>query len=81
MCQPSQLKPAAAPNALFNAPEAAAVPEAASRPVPSSGYSSDYGGSMAFATHDNVKPAKRKRPQLFSNGRFANDWRVGSYIR
>jgi hypothetical protein len=41
----------------------------------------DYGGSKAFATHDNVKPAKRKRPQLFSNGRFANDWRVGSYIR
>jgi hypothetical protein len=45
------------------------------------GCSLDYGGSMAFATHDNVKPAKSKRPLLFSNGRFANDWRVRSYIR
>ena len=77
-----RLKPAAAQNAPSTHPGRRRFRKPHGGPSHARGSHSEYGGSMAFATHDNVKPAKRKRPLLFSNGRFGrNDWRVGSYIR
>jgi hypothetical protein len=36
---------------------------------------------MAFATHDTVKPAKRKRPLPFGNGRFRCPSAPETYMR